>query len=378
MFFKSFYPHKEDRPQMRLKAEYVLKLVNLLPLDFFVPGEIDFAEGASHLFDKLLSQATFTVLGANLTLPHTVSDKAKNLHIPYSIKEYGGVTVLIAGFCNDTYNISVKGEKVSVSDPVNIMKSILAEVSSSKKHIDLIVVLSHLGRVNDEELATIIPEIDVIVGGHDCENDEEPVIVGDTIIVEAYKMGVYLGKLDLTLSETGQISDYNNNYVAVGKDIKEDIRALELLKQYRADVVKLNSQTSSENASGEKKKKVFWFHNLCSHCHKEQHEFWENTKHSQAYHTLEKKNAHLDYECVGCHTIGFREDGGFTHFDKVSNHKNVQCEACHGPGSEHSSDTYKSNAQNKATCISCHDNDHDPNFDLEKSLSKIKCPPMKQ
>jgi 2',3'-cyclic-nucleotide 2'-phosphodiesterase (5'-nucleotidase family) len=365
---------------MRLKSQYVLKLMNLISLDCFTPGEMDFAEGASYLFDKLLSETSFKVLGANLTLPRSVSENGRKKLLPYTIINRGGLRVLIVGVCNSTYNASYKEEKVRSSFPLKVVQSVLGDLKDKKEGFDLFVVLSHLGRMGDEELARLVPEINVIIGGHDCLKDEKAYVVGKTLIVEPYKLGMFLGRLDLKIAssiksaENGtKILSWENSYVSMCKEIDDAEGATELLKKYREEVVELNSKAQSATTT-KSKKKVFWFEPLCQYCHKEQHAFWETTRHSTAYATLEKRGSHLDYDCVGCHTIGLRDNGGWRHFDQVEKFKNVQCEACHGPGSEHSGDSYKANASMEKTCIRCHDADHDSDFDFKKSLSLIQCP----
>ena len=57
----------------------------------------------------------------------------------------------------------------------------------------------------------------------------------------------------------------------------------------------------------------------------------------------EKKKAGLDPDkdytadegCLKCHTTGFGKPGGFKSIAETSNLANVQCEGCHGPGSEY-------------------------------------------
>lgn len=87
-------------------------------------------------------------------------------------------------------------------------------------------------------------------------------------------------------------------------------------------------------------------------CHKseaqgDQFEVWENSKHSKAFLELQTNAADsiarsLGYEtpaaetkeCIKCHTLGIDVDEGElqSSFDLT---QGVQCESCHGPGSEY-------------------------------------------
>jgi hypothetical protein len=72
----------------------------------------------------------------------------------------------------------------------------------------------------------------------------------------------------------------------------------------------------------------------CGDCHGAAVDFWSKTRHAHAFATLEQSGKQLDYECIGCHVTGWDEPGGST-MAKNDALRNVQCEACHGPGSIH-------------------------------------------
>ncbi|MEW6337936.1 MAG: multiheme c-type cytochrome [Acidobacteriota bacterium] len=93
----------------------------------------------------------------------------------------------------------------------------------------------------------------------------------------------------------------------------------------------------------------------CKMCHKLQHDSWLETKHAKA--TESAKNANdmkFEAACLGCHA---------TNADEALT--GVQCEACHGPGSDYKSiqvmkDRAKAVANGlviptQATCNRCHD-----------------------
>lgn len=111
----------------------------------------------------------------------------------------------------------------------------------------------------------------------------------------------------------------------------------------------------------------------CSACHADAAAFWENTRHQQAYETLEHANKQYDLSCVGCHVTGFRKPGGS---EVVENKglKDVQCEQCHGPGSEHVKKPMKSNIQKEApesVCLDCHTPEHSDTFSYKAYLRDI-------
>jgi hypothetical protein len=72
----------------------------------------------------------------------------------------------------------------------------------------------------------------------------------------------------------------------------------------------------------------------CANCHEAAQAFWSKTRHASAYATLESRHVEFNLECVGCHVTGYEKPGGST-VTHVEGLTNVQCEACHGPGSRH-------------------------------------------
>ena len=91
-------------------------------------------------------------------------------------------------------------------------------------------------------------------------------------------------------------------------------------------------------------------HEVCAKCHHVQYISWEKQPHAKAFESLKpgkrievKRAANLNHmkdytedgECLKCHTTGYGKPGGFVSLKKTPSMTNVQCESCHGPGSEY-------------------------------------------
>ncbi len=87
----------------------------------------------------------------------------------------------------------------------------------------------------------------------------------------------------------------------------------------------------------------------CKPCHIKQFKAWEKTSMATSFNNLkplvkeaEKQRIGLDpgkdytedADCLKCHTTGYGKPGGFIGADETPEMVNVQCEECHGPGSE--------------------------------------------
>ena len=95
----------------------------------------------------------------------------------------------------------------------------------------------------------------------------------------------------------------------------------------------------------------------CKMCHKKDgtHPSWLETKHAKAWESLDEK-AQKDEKCVTCHSTGTTAKGDLL--------TGVQCEACHGPGSDYKKKSVMQDREkaiaagllmpNEETCKKCH------------------------
>jgi len=106
---------------------------------------------------------------------------------------------------------------------------------------------------------------------------------------------------------------------------------------------------------------------ICTKCHDVQGESWAGTSHAKAFESLkpntkaeEKKKAKLDpakdytkeKDCVGCHSTGFGQRGGYAVGMEPGGAPklgSVGCEACHGPGGGFRDEHGKAEKQLKKT-----------------------------
>lgn len=141
----------------------------------------------------------------------------------------------------------------------------------------------------------------------------------------------------------------------------------------------------------------------CGMCHKsekvgEQLKIWQDSKHAQAYKTLQTDEANKiakekgfntkaaeTPECLKCHTSGYNIDASSLG-KKFSIEDGVQCETCHGPGSEYKSKKIMQDRKlavekglilydnPEKLCVKCH-NEESPafkGFNFEEKWAKIK------
>lgn len=111
----------------------------------------------------------------------------------------------------------------------------------------------------------------------------------------------------------------------------------------------------------------------CETCHAEAYQVYAQTKHPNAYRTLKGAERQYDLDCIGCHVVGFGKPGGVCRLDQVGTLGGVQCESCHGMGSEHAESggatPMPTPKPGYDSCFSCHDPKNDTGFNREKYVS---------
>ena len=141
----------------------------------------------------------------------------------------------------------------------------------------------------------------------------------------------------------------------------------------------------------------------CGMCHKkedagQQLKIWQESKHSQAYKTLQTEAADKialekgfttkaaeTEQCLKCHATGYDVDASMLS-NKFNIEDGVQCETCHGPGSEYKSKKVMKDRElaiekgliiyekPEELCIKCH-NEESPSFkefNFEERWKEIK------
>lgn len=111
----------------------------------------------------------------------------------------------------------------------------------------------------------------------------------------------------------------------------------------------------------------------CEGCHTEKVDGWKTTAHARAFEDLKTQGEEKQENpgCFHCHVVGYGEDGGYIDMELTPELKEVQCEACHGPGKKHSETLNTEDIRVKpgeGVCRKCHTEGQDKGFDYgEKS-----------
>ena len=179
-----------------------LNLFQKMGYDAVTIGNHEFDYGAD-VYARYLADAGYpeasertVILGTNTRPPqdHPLNERGiRN----YFIKELeNGLRVGVFGLIgNDAISKTAQPGPVVFDDPIESARKAVIELT--EQGVDLLISVNHSGVAEDRELARAIPEIDVIVGGHSHTPIHQPIIEGETVIVQAGHYMQFLGVLEL-------------------------------------------------------------------------------------------------------------------------------------------------------------------------------------
>lgn len=191
-----------------LLGESTIDIYNLLGYDVGAFGNHDFDKGQEVLAERV-AQSEFPWLGANVVLEGTdweYPEWAK----PYVILEKGGVKLGVLGLDTDeTPQVTLKGTTDGLVFK-DLTETILHYYDEVLDQADAMVVVIHMGTDDSgpfKGLQTVAQElidagkpVDLMIGGHQHQPLEEPLMVGDTAIIQAGYYGRWLGRADIVVN----------------------------------------------------------------------------------------------------------------------------------------------------------------------------------
>ncbi|RYG98525.1 MAG: bifunctional metallophosphatase/5'-nucleotidase [Alphaproteobacteria bacterium] len=189
-------------PAAWTEGKVVVDPMNSLGLDIAIPGNWAVTYGAD-AWKQRAGEFNYKMIAANMS-----DDAGKQLFDPYVIKEINGVRLGIIGFTEP--DIPVR-QPPFMSDGLKFQESEvlqpLVDELRNREKVDVVVVVSHIGLPRAVGLAESLKGVDIILSADTHERTYEPLVRGDTWIVEAGAFASFVGLLDITVSPENKIID---------------------------------------------------------------------------------------------------------------------------------------------------------------------------
>ncbi len=207
---------------------------------------------------KLLAAARFPLLCANLTLTAT----GQPLTTPSLVREAGPLRVGVFGLLtHDAADYPAARDGLAVEDELAAARRVAREL---RTRADVVIAVSHAGKTVDERIATEVPEIDVIVGGHSHSRLPSGELVwrsqslavddvGGAVVVQAHQWGGELGRLDLLFARDAagrwRVSRYRAALLPITSELPDDPAVARVVGRYWGPLTARYGEVIGEAAS---------------------------------------------------------------------------------------------------------------------------------
>ncbi len=261
-----------------------------------------------------------------------------------------------------TKQFRVKNENIAVtiaafdpeSSPIEQAQEVFPQPAGSRSVN--ILVLTHCDAATIESVARHAPAVDCVI----CPADsDEPRLWGEPnakpLVLSVGRYGRYVCRLQVTEPVgTDDRLQLRFDSDPVGEDLPPEPNLVRLYTDYQQQVKESNLLEKYPRFALPKSLKYVGSES-CKTCHQYVYKVWSSKGHARAYATLEEVGSQFDPECVVCHVVGMEYESGFVSEEQTGHLKNVGCETCHGPGSEHILTMDRADiGEPSQSCLDCH------------------------
>jgi len=210
------------------QGSQMVAALNAVGLDLATFGNHEFDFG-SDITQERMRESRFTWVSSNILQPE--SGLPFGGAASFVLREYGGIRVAFLGLTTpETHTLSKGAAGLKFLDPIQAAKAVVARARRVKA--DVIVALTHQDMADDKLLAAAVPEIDLILGGH--EHVPLDARVGGTLILKTGSDAVALGRIDLlvTVGQGGRRVESKWELMPVTDEIPDKPEVAAIVKRY--------------------------------------------------------------------------------------------------------------------------------------------------
>ena len=198
------------------EAELTMESFNLMGVDVFTPGEIEFIFGLPFL-QSIEENAEFEIIAANVVESSTGRPIFGKQYTVITLK--GGLRVAITGVLDETIKFPAYIDRSTFTvEPVE--PTLKKVIPLMKKDADFLVLISHMGMDRTRDLLVRVKDFDIAVIGHGKPLMKKTEKVGETLLLATGGLGQYLGRIDMELSPSGGMEYGKMRLVPLSDDIE--------------------------------------------------------------------------------------------------------------------------------------------------------------
>lgn len=214
------------------KGKHRIELFNAMGVDLVVLGNHEFDFGPGVVLDRI-RESNFPWFGANV---YDINGNYFSGPNQTKILEIEGVKIGFFGLVTNETPIVSSTENSVLFCPLKLTAKRMCE-ELKQQGADIIVALTHLFIDEDRQLASEVPQIHVILGGH----DHDPIVFyeKDTLIMKTGQNAYFLGKVVLSIEVDEQkaektISVYPSFEMLINKNQIPDSSIEQRIQAYDA------------------------------------------------------------------------------------------------------------------------------------------------
>jgi len=233
------------------KGKLAAEMMNKLGYDAMTVGNHEFDDGPEVLAG-FMDAVNFPVLMSNADVsgePLLAGKLAKS-----TVIERGGEKLGLIGLTpQDTDELASPGKNIVFTDPSSAVQGEVDKLT--EMGVNKIIVLSHSGYGVDQAVAANTTGVDVIVGGHSntyLSNTSDravgpyPTMVGETAVVQAYAYGKFLGELNVTFNDAGEITEATGEPLIIDASVAEDAGTVARIAEAAAPLDEIRNKVVAE------------------------------------------------------------------------------------------------------------------------------------
>ena len=315
----------------------------------------------------VVAQSHLPVVSANL-----LDRVTHRLVLPaYRIVKAGGVTVGVFSLLSEHADLGPSRDSLVVAEPLSAARAAIVEMQA--KGATVIVLLANMGKVDAEDLVATVDGVDALIAGFNVPLLQRGRMVKRTVTEFGGEQGHYVGVTHLVLGPDQHVASGESSTYILGPEVPERPEVLARVKAFEDAFndhqrVRQKERTAAAMAaSGEQDESPSHYvgAEVCGRCHAREYAQWRSTPHAHALQTLASQKKDATPECLACHAAGYGKPGGYASADDAAKMGGVQCESCHGIGTDHNAMPAAHATVGEAVCRGCHTENDSPGFKFE-------------
>ncbi|TNF19558.1 MAG: multifunctional 2',3'-cyclic-nucleotide 2'-phosphodiesterase/5'-nucleotidase/3'-nucleotidase [Rhodobacteraceae bacterium] len=209
------------------KGKLAAEMMNQMGYTAMTVGNHEFDDGPEVL-RGFIDALDFPILMSNADV--SGEPLLSDVLMKSTVIEQGGEKLGFIGLTpQNTDELASPGKNVIFTDPSDAVQGEVDKLT--EMGVNKIIVLSHSGYGVDQTVAENTTGVDVIVGGHTntylANNDDSadgpyPTVVNGVQIVQAYAYGKYLGELNVTFDDAGNVIEAKGDPIVIDASVTAD------------------------------------------------------------------------------------------------------------------------------------------------------------